>query len=180
MRAAALQGGVLLGACVLSVWGAPWGLQTPLTHEALRSVALMTFVVGNAGLLWVSTAGLTGAASGTGPARASRANGTALFIGVGSIAVYALAVAWPDGPCVVVEGEVHGRLTFPPRGDRGFGYDPIFIPEGGALTFGEFRLLLACLSVPFTEARAYQWFDMADTDGSGEIEFNLAEGSCQL
>ncbi|MBB3872828.1 RdgB/HAM1 family non-canonical purine NTP pyrophosphatase [Brevundimonas mediterranea] len=49
----------------------------------------------------------------------------------------ALAVAWPDGPCVVVEGEVHGVLTFPPRGDRGFGYDPIFIPEGGALTFGE-------------------------------------------
>ena len=49
----------------------------------------------------------------------------------------ALAVAWPDGPCVVVEGEVHGRLTFPPRGYRGFGYDPIFIPEGGDLTFGE-------------------------------------------
>ncbi len=49
----------------------------------------------------------------------------------------ALAVAWPDGPCVVVEGEVHGRLTFPPRGDRGFGYDPIFSPEGDALTFGE-------------------------------------------
>ena len=46
-------------------------------------------------------------------------------------------MAWPDGPCVVVEGEVHGRLTFPPRGDRGFGYDPIFIPEGGDLTFGE-------------------------------------------
>ena len=49
----------------------------------------------------------------------------------------ALAVAWPDGPCVVVQGEVHGRLTVPPRGDRGFGYDPIFIPEGGELTFGE-------------------------------------------
>ena len=49
----------------------------------------------------------------------------------------ALAVAWPDGPCVVVEGVVHGELTFPPRGDRGFGYDPIFIPEGGALTYGE-------------------------------------------
>ena len=49
----------------------------------------------------------------------------------------ALAVAWPDGPCVVVEGEVHGRLTFPPRGDRGFGYDPIFIPEGHDRTFGE-------------------------------------------
>jgi XTP/dITP diphosphohydrolase len=49
----------------------------------------------------------------------------------------ALAVAWPDGPCVVVEGVVDGHLTFPPRGARGFGYDPLFIPNGGALTFGE-------------------------------------------
>ena len=49
----------------------------------------------------------------------------------------ALAVAWPDGPCVVVEGVVHGELTFPPRGARGFGYDPIFIPEGQTLTYGE-------------------------------------------
>ena len=49
----------------------------------------------------------------------------------------ALAVAWPDGPCVVVEGQIHGTVTFPPRGDRGFGYDPIFVPEGGRLTFGE-------------------------------------------
>ena len=49
----------------------------------------------------------------------------------------ALAVAWPNGPCLVVEGRIDGRLTFPPRGDRGFGYDPIFIPEGGDLTFGE-------------------------------------------
>jgi XTP/dITP diphosphohydrolase len=48
-----------------------------------------------------------------------------------------LAVAWPDGPAVVVEGRVDGLLTFPPRGDRGFGYDPIFIPEGQTLTFGE-------------------------------------------
>ena len=44
----------------------------------------------------------------------------------------ALAVAWPNGPAVVVEGRVEGRLTFPPRGDRGFGYDPIFVPDGGA------------------------------------------------
>jgi XTP/dITP diphosphohydrolase len=49
----------------------------------------------------------------------------------------ALAVAWPGGPAVVVEGRVDGALIFPPRGDRGFGYDPIFVPEGGALTFGE-------------------------------------------
>ena len=49
----------------------------------------------------------------------------------------ALAVAWPDGPAVTVEGRVDGRLTFPPRGDKGFGYDPIFLPEGLTRTFGE-------------------------------------------
>ena len=49
----------------------------------------------------------------------------------------ALAIAWPDGPAVVVEGRVDGTLTFPPRGDRGFGYDPIFVPQGRAQTFGE-------------------------------------------
>lgn len=49
----------------------------------------------------------------------------------------ALALAWPDGPAVVVEGRIDGSLTFPPRGDRGFGYDPIFVPEGRDLTFGE-------------------------------------------
>jgi XTP/dITP diphosphohydrolase len=49
----------------------------------------------------------------------------------------ALAVAWPGGPAVVVEGRVDGRLTFPPRGDKGFGYDPIFLPEDQARTFGE-------------------------------------------
>ncbi len=49
----------------------------------------------------------------------------------------ALAVAWPRGPAVVVEGRVHGSLVFPPRGDKGFGYDPIFVAEGGKQTFGE-------------------------------------------
>jgi XTP/dITP diphosphohydrolase len=49
----------------------------------------------------------------------------------------ALAVAWPDGPAVVVEGRVDGALTFPPRGGLGFGYDPIFIPDGHDQTFGE-------------------------------------------
>ena len=51
--------------------------------------------------------------------------------------VCALAVAWPAGPIVAVEGRVDGALVFPPRGDCGFGYDPIFVPEGGTLTFGE-------------------------------------------
>jgi XTP/dITP diphosphohydrolase len=49
----------------------------------------------------------------------------------------ALAVAWPHGPAVVVEGIVEGTLTFPPRGERGFGYDPIFTPTGYDQTFGE-------------------------------------------
>ncbi len=49
----------------------------------------------------------------------------------------ALAVVWPDGREIVEEGRIDGLLTFPPRGARGFGYDPIFIPEGGVLTFGE-------------------------------------------
>lgn len=49
----------------------------------------------------------------------------------------ALAVAWPDGPCVVVEGRVDGTLVFPPRGTMGFGYDPIFQPDGSSLTYGE-------------------------------------------
>ena len=49
----------------------------------------------------------------------------------------ALAVAWPDGPSVVVEGRIDGRLVFPGRGDRGFGYDPIFVPDGYSKTFGE-------------------------------------------
>jgi len=49
----------------------------------------------------------------------------------------ALALAWPDGPAVVVEGRIDGTLSFPPRGERGFGYDPIFTPDGHAQTFGE-------------------------------------------
>jgi len=49
----------------------------------------------------------------------------------------ALAVAWPDGPAVVVEGKIDGTLTFPGRGTLGFGYDPIFTPLGHAQTFGE-------------------------------------------
>jgi len=49
----------------------------------------------------------------------------------------ALALAWPLGPAVVVAGRIDGTLTFPPRGGRGFGYDPIFTPLGHAQTFGE-------------------------------------------
>ena len=50
----------------------------------------------------------------------------------------ALAIAWPnDGQAENFEGRVDGMLTWPPRGDKGFGYDPIFVPAGHEATFGE-------------------------------------------
>ncbi len=49
----------------------------------------------------------------------------------------ALALGWPDGHCETVEGRVQGRLVWPRRGDRGFGYDPMFEPTGHDITFGE-------------------------------------------
>jgi XTP/dITP diphosphohydrolase len=51
--------------------------------------------------------------------------------------VSALCVAWPDGHVEEVEGRVDGTLVWPPRGTQGFGYDPVFLPEGHARTFGE-------------------------------------------
>lgn len=51
--------------------------------------------------------------------------------------ICALALAWPDGTVEAFEGRVDGRLTLPPRGRRGFGYDPAFTPLGYDLTFGE-------------------------------------------
>jgi len=57
--------------------------------------------------------------------------------GRGARFVCALSLCWPDGDCETFVGQVRGTLTFPPRGRRGFGYDPIFVPEGAELTFGE-------------------------------------------
>jgi XTP/dITP diphosphohydrolase len=51
--------------------------------------------------------------------------------------VSALCVAWPDGHVEDFEAKVDGTLVWPPRGDKGFGYDPIFLPDGHARTFGE-------------------------------------------
>jgi XTP/dITP diphosphohydrolase len=51
--------------------------------------------------------------------------------------VCALAVVWPDGRSEWFEGRVEGCLVWPPRGDRGFGYDPMFVPAGHEQTFGE-------------------------------------------
>ena len=51
--------------------------------------------------------------------------------------VSALCVAWPDGHVEEVEARVDGTLVWPPRGDAGFGYDPMFLPDGHERTFGE-------------------------------------------
>ncbi len=58
------------------------------------------------------------------------ADRTAHFVSV-------LSLAWPDGHVDSFEGRVTGRLVWPPRGDRGFGYDPMFLPDGRSQTFGE-------------------------------------------
>ncbi len=48
-----------------------------------------------------------------------------------------LAIAWPDGTSTVYEGRIDGALTWPPRGQLGFGYDPVFVPNGATQTFAE-------------------------------------------
>lgn len=54
--------------------------------------------------------------------------------------ICALAVAWPeDGQCEIFEGRIDGTLSWPPRGQNGFGYDPIFTPIGHDRTFGEMQ-----------------------------------------
>jgi XTP/dITP diphosphohydrolase len=51
--------------------------------------------------------------------------------------VCALCLAWPDGHLEEFDAAVPGTLVWPPRGDKGFGYDPMFLPDGHTLTFGE-------------------------------------------
>jgi XTP/dITP diphosphohydrolase len=51
--------------------------------------------------------------------------------------IAALCLAWPDGHTETFVGRVDGTVVWPPRGDKGFGYDPMFIPWGSQLTFGE-------------------------------------------
>lgn len=53
--------------------------------------------------------------------------------------VSCLAVAWPDGHEQTFRGEVHGTLTWPPRGEMGFGYDPVFVPAGHDVTFAQLQ-----------------------------------------
>ncbi len=51
--------------------------------------------------------------------------------------VCSLSLCWPKGNNITVSGEIHGQFVWPPRGKLGFGYDPIFLPNGKNKTFGE-------------------------------------------
>jgi XTP/dITP diphosphohydrolase len=51
--------------------------------------------------------------------------------------VATLCLAWPDGHDEIFEGRVEGRIVWPMRGENGFGFDPVFLPEGESETFGE-------------------------------------------
>jgi len=51
--------------------------------------------------------------------------------------VATLCLCWPDGHAEYFRGEVHGQLIWPPRGEQGFGYDPVFLPKGDTRTFGQ-------------------------------------------
>ena len=51
--------------------------------------------------------------------------------------IAALCLAWPDGHTGTFLGRVDGAVVWPPRGDKGFGYDPMFVPAGATQTFGE-------------------------------------------
>lgn len=72
---------------------------------------------------------------------------TLLGSGVSRAATFVstLALAWPDGDIRFFEGRIDGTLIWPPRGDAGFGYDPMFVPRGEARTFAE---------MPFEEKQA--------------------------
>jgi XTP/dITP diphosphohydrolase len=67
-----------------------------------------------------------GARGGWDPSAAPHANFTAV-----------LCLAWPNGETAAFEGKVYGHLVWPPRGAKGFGYDPMFVADGESLTFGE-------------------------------------------
>jgi XTP/dITP diphosphohydrolase len=57
--------------------------------------------------------------------------------GIRASFICALCLYFPGGENHIFEGRIDGTLTFPPRGDKGFGYDPVFIPEGYDITFAE-------------------------------------------
>jgi XTP/dITP diphosphohydrolase len=75
-----------------------------------------------------------------------------------------LCLAWPDGGAQAFEGKVFGHLVWPPRGNRGFGYDPMFVADGERLTFGEMEP--AAKHAISHRARAFEKFARACLGGA--------------
>jgi non-canonical purine NTP pyrophosphatase (RdgB/HAM1 family) len=109
--------------------------------------------------------------------------------------ICALALAWPDGHVESFEGRVDGTLVWPPRGTRGFGYDPMFLPEGGDLTFGEMepqakhkishrarafaQLTLACFDAPMALIKARTLVRPAPEPGFGlYVHWPFCQSKC--
>jgi XTP/dITP diphosphohydrolase len=74
-------------------------------------------------------------------------------------------LAWPDGEVSLFEGKVYGHLVWPPRGSKGFGYDPMFVPDGHKLTFGEMEP--DAKHAISHRARAFRLFARACLDDDG-------------
>ena len=140
----ATVGAIELGLAEPEETGATFEANAALKAHAAARVAGLPALADDSGLVVPALGGAPGiySARWAGPtkdfalamARVQRELGdrdrAAAFVSV-------LVLAWPDGDEALFRGEVHGRLSWPPRGDNGFGYDPIFIPDGYALTFGE-------------------------------------------
>jgi XTP/dITP diphosphohydrolase len=75
-----------------------------------------------------------------------------------------LCLAWPDGTAAAFEGKVFGHLIWPPRGNKGFGYDPMFVADGETLTFGEMEPVRK--HAISHRARAFALFSGACLDGA--------------
>jgi len=127
--------------------GSSFAENAVLKAEAAASASKLPALADDSGLSVVALKGAPGiySARWAGPAKdfavamervhqefenSGRTNPSAKF-------VCALALASPGESTEIFEGEVHGHLQFPPRGDKGFGYDPIFVPQGLTQTFGE-------------------------------------------
>ena len=124
--------------------GASFEANAALKAEAAARATGLPALADDSGLVVPALGGAPGiySARWAGPARDFRAAMERVHRELGDDTrdarfVAVLALAWPIGRTDLFRGEVPGTLTWPPRGDQGFGYDPMFIPSGGTLTFGE-------------------------------------------
>lgn len=102
-----------------------------LADDSGLSVAALDGAPGVDSALWAGpNRDFTDAMKKIGEAVKNHPDQSATFVAV-------LTLVYPDGREIIARGEVSGSITYPPRGEHGFGYDPIFIPEGESKTFGQ-------------------------------------------